>query len=172
MLFKVKPISKSLSVGQVLFKDYGAESIYTIVLEMSDDLSERLRAAKLSATIIHFYAGFNQEYGGGITHQTKLQTPINLGSEIANVCFKILNKYYIDEPIRGINIAASGLVNSSSIQLSIFEDAEKKKKEEVLFDTIDKIRVKYGKNSVRRLSTELEYSTAKKRNEEIGGHHE
>ena len=45
-------------------------------------------------------------------------------------------------------------------------------KEEKLFDTLDKIKKRYGKNSVRRASTELEYSTAKERNEEIGGHHE
>lgn len=169
---KVRQVSRSISVGQVLFRDYDADTIPTIILEMSDDLSSRLRAANLSASVIHLYIGFNQDYGGGIAHQTKLSSPINLGSEIANVCLKILNKYYIDEPIRMVNIAASGFSNNNGIQLNIFDDAEKKKKEEILFDTIDKIRNKYGKNSVRRLSTELDYSTAKERNEEIGGHHE
>ena len=69
-------------------------------------------------------------------------------------------------------ISLSGFVDNDAVQLNLFNDAEKQIKEEKLFDTLDKIKKKYGKNSVRRASTELEYSTAKERNEAIGGHHE
>lgn len=169
---KVKSLSKSYGIGQVLHEDYNRQTTPQIILEMSDELSTRLRATNKAATVVHLYIRFSKEYGGGIAHQAKLSSPINLGSQIYKECLKIFDKYYKDEPVRGINISVSGFVENTSVQLNLFDDAEKQIKEEKLFDTLDKIKKRYGKNSVRRASTELEYSTAKERNEEIGGHHE
>ncbi len=169
---KVKPLSRSLGIGQVMFHDYDRETTPQIILEMSDEISSRLRLSGKTATVVHLFIGFSRDYGGGIAHQRKLESPISLGKDISAVCLDIFDKYYKDEPIRRINISVSGLADKSGIQMNLFEDAEKKVKEEVLFDTMDKIKRKYGKNSIRRASTELEYSTAKERNKEIGGHHE
>lgn len=169
---KYRALSKSYGIGQVLFQDYYRDTTPQIVLEMADELSSRLRATGKRATVIHFYVGYNQETGGGFAHQVQLNAPIDLGKDIAEVCLKMFDRYYHDEPIRNLGISLSGLVGNEGIQLSLFEDNEKKGKEEKLFDTMDEIKRKYGKNAVRRASTELEYSTAKMRNEEIGGHHE
>lgn len=169
---KYKALSKSYGIGQVLFTDYYRETAPQLFLEMSDELSSRLRATEKYASVVHLYLGYNQDFGGGLAHQVKLDTPINLGSDITDKCMDIFNRYYHDEPIRNIGISLSGLVSKEGIQLNLFEDVTKKKKEEKLFDTMDEIKRKYGKNAVRRASTELDYSTAKSRNEEIGGHHE
>ena len=83
-----------------------------------------------------------------------------------------MNKHYKNEPIRGVSISASNLVDSSETQLNLFEQNNTHSKEKKLLDTIDEIKKKYGRNAVRRASTEFEYSTAKARNKEIGGHHE
>ena len=168
---KYKPISRSFSVGQVLFRDYYGDQIPQIILEMSDSISERLRATNKKVTTIHLGINYNHDYNyAGFARQAKLKEPINLGSDIYKECMKIFNKYYKNEPIRRVNIAAGGLVDDNGIQLSFFEDTEKKIKEEKISNTLDKIKRKYGKNSVRRASTELEYSTAKERNKQIGGH--
>ena len=168
---KYKPISRSFSVGQVLFRDYYGDQIPQIILEMSDSISERLRATNKKVTTIHLGISYNHDYNyAGFARQAKLKEPINLGSDIYKECMKIFNKYYKNEPIRRVNIAAGGLVDDNGIQLSFFEDTEKKIKEEKISNTLDKIKRKYGKNSVRRASTELEYSTAKERNKQIGGH--
>ena len=169
---KYKPLSRSYGIGQVMFQDYFKDTASQIILEMSDELSSRLRITGKKATIVHLTLRYNQDFGGSFAHQTKLQDPIILGREIAKVCLDLMDKYYKDEPIRGFAISLTGLVDDSGTQLSLFEDTAKKIKEEKLFDTLDQIKKKYGKNSVRRASTELEYSTAKARNEEIGGHHE
>ena len=169
---KYKPLSRSYGIGQVMFEDYNRETSPQIILEMCDELSSRLRATSKKATVIHLSLGYNQDYGGGIGRQVKVETPISLGKEIARECLNIFNEYYHDEPIRRFAISVSGLTEDIGTQLNLFEDNEKKIKEEKLFDTLDIIKRKYGKNAVRRASTELEHSTAKARNEEIGGHHE
>jgi len=169
---KYKPLSKSYGIGQVMFEDYNRETAPQIILEMSDELSSRLRATNKKATVVHLYIRFNQDYGGGIAHQTKLLSPISLGRDIRKACMDIFDKYYNGEPIRAFQISLSGLVENKGTQLNLFEDEIKKEKEERLFDTMDRIKRKFGKNSIRRASTELEHSTAKKRNSEIGGHHE
>ncbi len=168
---KYKPVSRSFSVGQVLFQDYYRDTIPQIILEMSDVLSARLRATNKKITVVHLAIGYNHDSGyTSFSRQKKLNEPINLGSDIAKECMAIFNKNYHDEPIRRVNVAVSGLTENDGIQLSLFEDNEKKVKEEMLSNTLDKIKRKYGKNSVRRASTELEHSTAKSRNKQIGGH--
>ena len=169
---KYKPLSRSYGIGQVMFQDYFKETGTQIILEMSDELSSRLRYTGKKATVVHLMLRYNQDYGGTFAHQMKLQEPIVLGRDIAGACIELMNRYYDNEPIRGFAISLTGLVEDKGTQLSLFEDNVKKIKEEKLFDTLDQIKRKYGKNSVRRASTELEYSTAKARNEEIGGHHE
>lgn len=169
---KFKPLSKSYGVGQVMFEDYNKDTSPEIILEMADDLSSRLRQTKKKTKTIHLSIGYNQTYGGGFSRQMKLKEPINLGKDIQKACLELFDKYYNGEPIRRFQISVSGLVDDSGLQLSLFEDKEKKSKEEKLLDTMDEIKKKYGKNSIRRASTELEYSTAKKRNQEVGGHHE
>jgi len=169
---KFKALSKSYGVGQVLFEDYDREKTPLLILEMTDDISSRLRETGKKATCVHLSIGYNQTYGGGFSRQKKVDEPIDLGKEIAAVCLEIFNKFYDDEPVRNIAVAVSGLIDYKGTQLSLFEDKLKVEKEKRLFDTMDHIKKKYGKNSVRRASTELDYSTAKKRNEEIGGHHE
>ena len=169
---KYKPLSRSYGISQVMFQDYFKETAPQIILEMSDELSSRLRATGKKATIIHLMLRYNQDYGGTFAHQTKLQESVSLGRDIAKHCLELMERYYHDEPIRGFAISLTGLVDDVGTQLSLFEDTVKKIKEEKLFDTLDQIKRKYGKNAVRRASTELEHSTAKARNEEIGGHHE
>jgi len=169
---KYKPLSKSYGIGQVMFTDYNKETAPQIILEMCDDLSSRLRGTNKRASVVHLYLRYNQEYGGGLAHQTKINNPANLGRDIYNECIKIMDKYYNNEPIRAFQISVTGFVEDVGLQLNLFEDVLKKDKEEKLLNTMDEIKKKYGKNSIRRASTELEYSTAKKRNSEIGGHHE
>jgi len=79
--------------------------------------------------------------------------------------------YYEGDPIRRVHVSATGLLDNNSYQFSLFEDAEQIIKEHQIFSAIDEIKYKFGKNSVNRASTELKSSTAKARNEMIGGHH-
>ena len=137
---KYKPLSRSYGIGQVMFQDYNRETAPQIILEMSDEISSRLRQTNKKASVVHLMLRYNQDYGGSFAHQTKLQEPILLGREIAKVCLDLMSTYYNDEPIRGFQISVTGLVEDVGIQLNLFEDSEKNINEEKLFDTLDQIK--------------------------------
>ena len=83
----------------------------------------------------------------------------------------ISKKYYENEPIRRVHVSATNLLKAHVYQFSLFEDPEKLLKEHNLFQVVDDMKFKYGRNMINRASTELDSSTAKARNKMIGGHH-
>ena len=68
------------------------------------------------------------------------------------------------------NNSFSKLTKKQDIQLSLFDNYEKDEKESKLFDAMDAIQKKYGKNKLLRTSSLSKESTAKERHNQIGGH--
>ncbi|MCD8195051.1 MAG: type VI secretion protein ImpB, partial [Coprobacillus sp.] len=64
------PKETSISVGQVLFKDYTKEEVKLIIHEMNEDLSQRLHLQKQLTKCIHLYIGYSKE--GGVAKQVAL----------------------------------------------------------------------------------------------------
>ncbi|MDD3122166.1 MAG: Y-family DNA polymerase [Candidatus Izemoplasmatales bacterium] len=167
----IRPISKSYGIGQTLFKDYYKPEIFQVVREMVDDISRRLRMNKKVAKTIHFGIAYSKEMGGGFARQLSLSKPSANETVIFKACLDLFDMFYEGDPIRRVHVSATGLLDNNSYQFSLFEDAEQIIKEHQVFSAIDEIKYKFGKNSVNRASTELKSSTAKARNEMIGGHH-
>lgn len=163
--------SKSYGSGQVLFRDYTIEEIPTIILEMIDEVVSRLRLTKKRARTIALSIGYSKEYGGGFSRQLTLFQPTANESVIFDACLNLLDTYYEPYPIRRVSVYVSNLVDHTIYQYSIFEDIEKIDREYKIGYALDSIKRKYGKNAVNRLSSEQEHATAKKRNNQIGGHH-
>lgn len=168
---KYIPKETSLSLGQVLFKDYTRKEAKLIVKEMNDDLCSRLRkyhqkTSRLSLTII-----YSASIGGGYSHQVSL----DYATDDTDLIFKDLERLYDmytdKDGIRRINISFSKLEDTEYEQLSLFEEQEDSYKREMVQDVMDELKNKYGKNIVLRASSLLEESTAKERHEQIGGHH-
>ncbi len=103
---------------------------------------------------------------------------------IQNAAVKLF-KHYSDPRllVRRIIIAATNILNKDNLkednylQLDLFEDYKKEesavkkiRKEERLQNTINKIKAKYGKNSVLKGTSYLKEGTTKERNTQIGGH--
>ena len=168
--YKIKPIAKSYGIGQTLFRDYYRPDIYTILLELVDDVCRRLRLAKKKATTVHLGIGYSKDSGGGFGRQTKLPAPTANESEVYQACLHLFNTSYEDEPIRRVNVAVTGLVDQPEIQANLFEDIDRVVKEQQVFAAIDEVKFKFGKNAVNRASSETKGSTVKARNEQIGGH--
>lgn len=168
---KLKPVSKSYGTGQTLFRDYYKPEIFQIVLEMVDDVCRRLRIARKQARTIHFGIGYGKEVGGGFARQIRLEQPSQNESVIYRACLKLFDLHYEDNPIRRVHVGVSGLTSHQDYQFSLFEDVEKVVKEQQLFWAMDEVKIRFGKNSVVRTSSETEASTIKARNEMIGGHH-
>lgn len=168
----VKSPMKSVGLGQTLFSDYDAQSIFTVMLEMIDEVGERLRFIRKQAKTMHLAIGYSKATGGGFSRQWSFTHATDDVEELLEVCLRLFNAHYEDLPIRRISIRATNLKDTRmGKQVSFFKSIERKEKTEKLFHTIDHLRRRYGKRSVMRLTSYFESGTAAERAKYIGGHH-
>lgn len=170
--FNVDSKDKSYGHSQVLFKDYNDENIQIIIREMIEVLTFRLRRSHKKCNVIGFGIGYSKTYGGGFYHSRRLQAPTNDKDTIYLICNTMFQKFYEDYPIRKVSISLSGLENDTIEQLNLFEPFEEKLKKDNINRAVDKIKNKYGKNSIIKASNLLKDSTMIERNKKIGGHRE
>ena len=164
------PKSTSLSVGQVLFKDYNMKNAVTIVREMCDDLAERLRKEGKLTELVSLYIGYSKETMGGFSRQMSILQPTDDTEVLFKAVMEIYNEYIQDYPIRRIGINFGKLTTSGYKQINMFEDEKKQIGNHELFKAMDKLKDKYGKNILVRASALTEDSTAIERHNQIGGH--
>lgn len=167
---KYIPESTSLTVGQSLFKNYNKENIVTIIREMCDDLSERLRQEKKKSSRVSLFIGYANNQGG-FSRQTSLLSVTDETEKLFDALMEIFNRNASDLPIRNVGINFSSLINADYQQLNLFEDQQKQVKNRELLFTIDEIHQKFGKNILLRASSLTDDSTTRERHEQIGGHH-
>ncbi len=169
---KLRSKSKSFGTSQVLFHDYHKPEIYTIILEMADEITRRLRMSKKRCRVVHFGVGYSLSTGGGLHQQVTLEQPTSSFKEIYHTCLNIFKRQYDGSPIRSVSVSLGGLTDSKVYQYSLFEDAEAIEKEYQLLSSIDEIKERYGKNAVNRAESLEEHSTIVRRNGFVGGHNE
>ena len=162
---------KSIGTNQVLFKDYYGDNILIIILEIVDDITRRLRLARKRAKTITLSVMYSKESEGGFSRQISLDTHTQNESVIYKTCLDIFDLYYENYPIRKVGVSLTNLTDSLIAQYSLFDDIESLENETKSSHTLDKLKVKYGKNSVLRGSSLEDDSTVKDRNKQIGGHH-
>ena len=164
------PKSTSITVGQVLFRDYKKDEAITIIREMCDDLSSRLRKEEKLCALVSLYIGYSKETMGGFSRQMSLLNPTDDTDELFNALMEIYKQYIEDYPIRRIGINFSKLSTGGVKQINMFEDEHKQKTNHELFKAMDKLKDKYGANILLRASALTENSTAIERHNQIGGH--
>lgn len=165
------PKDKSISHSQILFKDYDENNIHIIIKEMIEVLTKRLRESNKQTSCVGLGIGYSKAVGGGFYHTRKLDTSIADDKTIFEICSNLFDKHYKFLPIRKVSISLGKLSDNNTVQLNLFETYNefKIKRNEDL--TIDRIKNKYGSNSLLKASSLLEDSTIKDRNNKIGGHH-
>lgn len=139
-----KSISKSITLPLDIID---IETAYDELRKISEKIGIQLRKnnkyAQTIAVIIKTNSFVNK------IHQTKLKNPTNTANEIYQQSKQLLKEMWNDEAIRLIGIKLDKLVEKYSYQASIFENVEQKIKNEKLEQTIDKIKEKYGAESIR-----------------------
>ena len=165
-----KPVSKSYGMGQTLFHDYDGNTVPQIILEMTDEVTKRLRTGNKKAYTINLGISYSKELGGGFNRQMTLTFPTNNEAEIYNACISLFDEFYNDSPIRKVTIRVTNLVEEYYIQLNLFKDMNKVIKDHKLHSSIDNIKFKYGKSAALRASSLLKDSTILARNTMVGGH--
>ena len=164
-----EPKERSLTLGQVLFRDYQKDEAITIIREMVDTLASRMRNQEKMCNTVSIYIGYSKNQGGFARRATLLSASDD-SKVLLDAILEIYHRFIKDLPIRNIGICYAGLVPASHQQLSVFEDEEKQIKRRNLQKAVDKLHSKFGNNSVLRASSLLEESTIRERNEYIGGH--
>ena len=166
---KYEPKERSLSLSQVLFRDYNKDEAITIIREMVDTLASRMRNENKMTKVVAIYVGYSKNMGG-FARRSTLLAPTDDTELLLKAILEIYHIYIKDLPIRTIGLNFGGLLESTYQQLNMFEDDKEQIKRRNLQRTMDKLQNKFGKNSVLRASSLLEESTIKERNNFIGGH--
>ena len=153
--------NKSISMSQILYRDYSKEEAILIVKEMNDMLSNKLRRMNKTTKLI--YLGIN--YSRDLCKKFKETILLNENEDIPERIYEVLEYIYYKNienlPIRKITIAYSKLSNKKCTQLSLFENN--------IIETdnyhkaIDKINERFGQTSILRASSLLKNSTIKNR---------
>lgn len=85
------------------------------------------------------------------THQRKLRTPTDITDEISRTARELYRENYTGRSVRLIGVRATDITQEEFAQLDLFEQ-EQREKLRKLDASIDKIRAKFGKDSVQRAS--------------------
>ncbi|QSX06316.1 DNA polymerase IV [Sedimentibacter sp. zth1] len=146
--FKGEEQIKSVGNSSTLkFDVTDKETAHTILLSLIEVTAWRLREAKAYCTVVSIgikYSDFSY-----LSRQRKLSFTTDCTNTIyENIC-NLFDNIWDGNPIRQLGVGVSDLDFSTSRQISIFEDNETKKNED-LDKTIDKIRYKYGDTSIIR----------------------
>jgi len=141
---------KSIGNSMTDYKDLTCfDEVKTLLLLLSESVAARLRESGLGrAKTVKITVTDNklQTFGKQIT----LTTPTKTASEIALVAYDLFESLYKwENPVRGAGVSVSNFTLGAE-QLSFDFDGNKRKKQDLLDTAVDKIRAKYGNNSLQR----------------------
>lgn len=124
-------------------------SAYQVLLALSETVASRLRNANMKCNCINVEmkdSDFTVH-----SHQTTLQDPTNSTNQIYDAACKLFKESWDLKPLRLLGIRTSKLEDNEFSQLSLFHSS-KDEKISKLDIAIDKIRDKYGSDSIKRAS--------------------
>lgn len=127
------------------------DQAFPILLNQVDVVSRRMRRDAKKCTCVS--VSFRTTEFKNKSHQRKLYNPTDVSDEIFEVVKTLFMESWKMEPLRLLGVALTDLTEEEFMQFSFFDtpgDHEKRKK---LDKAMDAIKDKYGKNSVKRLST-------------------
>ena len=154
-------------------RDYKYSEAEIIAKEMMDQLCLDMAAKKLATDSVSLYIGYSYTYGvPGVGGTAQLSSETNAASvilpAIGALYRRIVNPAY---GIRRVCLSCNNVVaDHGNLQLNMFEDATKQLRNKALQEAMLEIRYKYGKNSILRGISYTPASTARERNNQIGGH--
>lgn len=133
-----------------LFKDITDLNLANhVLLALSETVSSNLRNANVKCNCITVEW---KDYDFVTrSHQTTLESPVNTTNQIYETACKLLKEGWDMTPLRLLGIRATKLNTDDYCQLSLFH-TEKDEKLEKLDLAIDKIRNKFGTDSIKRAS--------------------
>lgn len=169
------PLTKSLSQGQVLEKDYDYENTKLVVKEMVDGLVLDLIANNLLCGGVAIAIGYSQDRKTNVrvSLQGKSRKLDRLTSSYNILVKEVLALYEakVDHTrlIRQISISFSRLAHNKE-NGDLFTSNKTLENERKVLETVITIKDKFGKDAIIRGMSLEENATTLKRNKLIGGH--
>ena len=154
-----KQKEKSMSLSQILKRDYKIEEGFTIIIEMTDMLCRKLRKSNKTTGRVTLFLRYTRDLNNGFSKSISIE-PTDNQNKIIEIFKRIYNENIEDYPVRKLGIAFNNLETKNTSQLSIFDDVEK---EDKYTSAIDEIQEKYGPLAILRASSLMENSTIKER---------
>ncbi len=120
-----------------------------VLLSLSEMVAFRLRADHVRSSCICVEMKDTEFHRS--THQRKLITPTDITDEISKTARELYREAYQGIPVRLLGVRATDITSEEYVQIGLFEQ-EKREKLRKLDASIDKIRGKYGRDSIQRAS--------------------
>ena len=143
-------LNKGYGNSTTLAKDIDTlEEADHVLISLSEMVASRLRRDHVRASCICVeIKGIDFRRS---THQRKLRTPTDITDEISRTARELYRENYRGKPVRLIGVRATDIVQEEFSQMDLFDQGQKEKLRK-LDASIDKIREKFGKDSIQRAS--------------------
>lgn len=162
---------KSFSSGQILHRDYKIEEIPTLIREMCDEICTRLRSYNFKCNVVSLgileTKPVNKSYGRSMS----LVKASNDNDFLYEAFITLYNSFPLKHFIRQVFLAVGDVGEYETEQISLFYDGFDEIKSNQMWQAIDQIRNKFGKDKIMRLNALTSSSTYLQRINQIGGHH-
>ena len=148
---------KSVGNGSTAPRDLvNDDDVRIMLFLLSESVALRLRELAARCTVVEVYVRDNTLVS--FTRQRKLREPTCSSAEIAETAFDLFKRnYHWDKPLRGVGVRGSGLVDmTSGVQLSLYADARKRERWELIDGAMDELRRRYGYLSIQRAIVQLD----------------
>ncbi|MCT3354125.1 DNA polymerase, partial [Lacticaseibacillus paracasei] len=166
--------NKGYGNSQVLMRDYTqAREIEVVLSEIADQVAGRLRHHQVQGEVVSVgigYADAEEAGTSGFGAQMKID-PTNRTDDLIRAARYLFHSKWNGHAVRNVSVRVNRISQASSMQLSLFESAEKEESNVLLDQTIDKIRQLYGYKAIVRGYSKEKGATAIDRAGLVGGHH-
>lgn len=175
-----KTKSRSITHGQVLMRDYSHEEGELIVKEMVEQLCLEATDIKKVTKNVSMMVGYSNALKmpmakGSVSFNSPTNAVGVIMPAMANLYRKVVDPQY---PVRRVFIFFNDIKDiDADRQMTLFDLDEDKRasaeeKDTALQEAVNKIKYKYGKDSMFRAMDLEEAATTRERNHQIGGHKE
>ena len=145
--------NKGYGNSQVLMRDYTQPREIEVVLsEIADQVAGRLRHHQVQGEVISVgigYADAEEADTSGFGAQMKVD-PTNRTDDLIRAARFLFHSKWNGHAVRNVSVRVNRISQASTMQLSLFESAEKEEANVLLDQTIDKIRQLYGYKAIVR----------------------
>lgn len=163
-----KTQNKGLGKSQILLRDYRLYELKAVLIEQIEEVYFRTRMSDQYPTTISVSIGYAE--GGGIRKQFTEKNGFKSTRQIIDKLWSyITSNIQEDALLRTIGTNFTNFQSNAIHQLELFK-SDKELKAEIIDNSMDKIKLKYGKDVVMRATSLTSGGTLKNRKGLLAGH--